>query len=127
MSKLNSDVAKVRLKKLIDSKCGGSQQKFAELCGVRKNSVSQWVNGITAPGNLSAVKISRVFGVEPLWVMGEPDAPMYKSNVKQTVEMTEHEEDILHKYRSLPPHIRSMVDNTINTLFESLQKGDEND
>lgn len=120
MSKLNADVAKVRLKQLIDSKCGGSQQRLAELCGVRKNSVSQWVNGVTAPGNISAVKISRVFGVDPLWVMGEPDAPMYKTNISQSVEMTDHEEDIFRKYRKLSPFLRDAVDKMILSLYDSV-------
>lgn len=46
MSKLNANIASKRVKELIDQKCGGSQQEFANMCGVRKNSVSQWVNGI---------------------------------------------------------------------------------
>lgn len=118
MSKLNVEKAKVRVKQLIDEKCGGSQQTFADLCEVRKNSVSQWVNGIAAPGNLSAVKISRVFGVDPLWIMGETD-DMYKSTVSMTVEMTNYEESMFHKYRSLPFDKRKIVDEMINALYSA--------
>lgn len=118
MSKLNAEIARVRVKELIDERCGGSQQKFADLCKVRKNSVSQWVNGITAPGNRSAVQISRVFGVDQLWVMGE-EVPKYKSSVNMTVEMTNYEESMFHKYRSLPPTQRKLVDDMINTLYEA--------
>lgn len=118
MSKLNAEIARVRVKELIDERCGGSQQKFADLCKVRKNSVSQWVNGITAPGNRSAVQISRVFGVDPLWIMGE-NVPKFKSSVNMTVEMTNYEESMFHKYRSLPPTQRKLVDDMINTLYEA--------
>lgn len=118
MSKLNAEIARVRVRELIDERCGGSQQKFADLCQVRKNSVSQWVNGISAPGNLSAVQISRVFGVDPLWIMGE-DVPKFKSSVNLTVEMTNYEESMFHKYRSLPPTQRKLVDDMINTLYEA--------
>lgn len=118
MSKLNAEIARVRVKELIDERCGGSQQKFADLCKVRKNSVSQWVNGISAPGNMSAVQISRVFGVDPLWIMGE-EVPKYKSTVNMTVEMTNYEENMFHKYRSLPPTQRKLVDDMINTLYEA--------
>ena len=118
MSKLNAEIARVRVKELIDERCGGSQQKFADLCKVRKNSVSQWVNGISAPGNMSAVQISRVFGVDPLWIMGE-EVPKYKSNINMTVEMTNYEESMFHKYRSLPPTQRKLVDDMINTLYEA--------
>ena len=118
MSKLNVEIARVRVKELIEERCGGSQQKFADLCNVRKNSVSQWVNGITAPGNRSAVQISRVFGVDPLWIMGE-QVPKYKSSVNMTVEMTNYEESMFHKYRSLPQSKRKLVDDMINALYEA--------
>ena len=76
------------------------------------------MNGITAPGNRSAVQISRVFGVDPLWIMGE-EVPKYKSSVNMTVEMTNYEESMFHKYRSLPPTQRKLVDDMINTLYEA--------
>jgi len=115
MSKLNTEIASIRIKELIDRQCGGSQQNFADACGVRKNSVSQWVNGITAPGNVSAVKISRVFGVDPLWIMGE-DVPKYKSTVNQTIVMSEHEKEMLLKYRGLLPQYRKLIDDMIQSL-----------
>ena len=118
MSKLNANIASKRVKELIDQKCGGSQQEFANMCGVRKNSVSQWVNGISAPGNLSAAKISRVFGVEPLWIMGESDQK-YKSNVTKSTMLTEHEELMLLKYRALPIFHRKLIDDMIISLTES--------
>lgn len=118
MSKLNAEIARMRVKELIDERCGGSQQKFAELCNVRKNSVSQWVNGISAPGNMSAVQISRVFGVDPLWIMGE-DVPKFKSNINMTVEMTNYEESMFHKYRALPFTQRKLVDDLIDTLYQA--------
>lgn len=40
MAKMNTATASARIKELIDQQCGGSQQNFAETCGVRKNSVS---------------------------------------------------------------------------------------
>lgn len=124
MSKLNAEIARVRVKELIDERCGGSQQKFADLCKVRKNSVSQWVNGISAPGNMSAVQISRVFGVDPLWIMGE-NVPKFKSTVNMTVEMTNYEESMFHKYRALSFTQRKLVDDMINTLYEAERSGPE--
>lgn len=66
MARINNEVSAKRIKELIDQKCGGSQQKFADLCGIGKYSVSQYVNAKNSPGNFTAVKISRVFGVDPL-------------------------------------------------------------
>lgn len=108
-----------RIKELVEIKCGGSQQRFAEVCGIGKYSVSQYVNAKNSPGNITAVKISRAFGVDPLWVMGE-DVPMYKDNISQSVEMTDHEEDIFRKYRMLSPFLRDAVDNMIISLHDSV-------
>ena len=44
MARINNEVSAKRIKELIDQKCGGSQQKFADLCGIGKYSVSQYVN-----------------------------------------------------------------------------------
>ena len=118
MARLNNEVSAKRIKELIDQKCGGSQQKFADLCGIGKYSVSQYVNAKNSPGNFTAVKISRVFGGDPLWSMGE-EVPKYKSSVNMTVEMTNYEESMFHKYRSLPPTQRKLVDDMINTLYEA--------
>ena len=118
MARINNEVSAKRIKELIDQKCGGSQQKFADLCGIGKYSVSQYVNAKNSPGNFTAVKISRVFGVDPLWIMGE-EVPKFKSSVNMTVEMTNYEESMFHKYRSLPPTQRKLVDDMINTLYEA--------
>lgn len=121
MSKADTSITKVRIKELIEEHCGGNQQRFAERCGVKKNSVSQWVNGIAAPGNYSAVKIARVFGVDPLWLAGE-DVPKYKASVTQPIYMSEYEEEMFMKYRSLPPDYRKLVDDMVNSLHESASK-----
>lgn len=59
-----------RIKQLIDSKCGGSQQLFADRVGIGKSSVSQYVNGTNFPTNIRAKQIADVFNVSPMWVMG---------------------------------------------------------
>ena len=64
-----------RIKSLIETYCEGSQQRFANRCGISKYSVSQYVNGSNAPGNVSAAKIAKAFDLDPLWVMGF-DVPM---------------------------------------------------
>lgn len=46
------------------------QQTFADMCGISKASVSQYVSGSNTPGNVSAAKIAERCNVSPLWVMG---------------------------------------------------------
>lgn len=52
-----------------------SQQDFADYCDISKFSLSQYVNGTNAPGNVNAAKIAKAFRLNPLWVMGF-DEPM---------------------------------------------------
>lgn len=59
-----------RIKNLIQTRCDGSQKKFAEKTGLNVGSVSQYVNGKNTPSSLNAQKIAKAFDVEPEWVMG---------------------------------------------------------
>lgn len=49
--------------------------ELSQRAGVSKASVSQYVNGTHAPGNINAGKMSVVLGVNPVWLMGF-EAPM---------------------------------------------------
>lgn len=59
-----------RIKNLIQTRCGGSQKKFAEKTGLNIGSVSQYVNGRNVPSNLNCQRIARAFDLDPEWVMG---------------------------------------------------------
>lgn len=52
------------------SKLGMSQQELSEKSGVGKASISQYVNGTHAPGNISAGKMGKVLEVSAEWLMG---------------------------------------------------------
>lgn len=68
------EVSRKRIIELIEEFCGTEadrkQQAFADMCGISKYSVSQYVNGTNAPGNITAAKIGKKCRVDPLWVMG---------------------------------------------------------
>ena len=64
-----------RIKHLIETRCRGSQQEFADIVGIGKSSVSQYVNGTNFPSNIRAGQIAEAFDLNPAWVMGF-DAPM---------------------------------------------------
>lgn len=71
--------AKERIQLLIDKYCEGSQQRFGDLTGIGKASVSQYVNGRNTPSNTTSAKIAFAFNVNPAWVNGF-DAPMKESS-----------------------------------------------
>ena len=62
-----------RIKQLVEE--FESQQEFADYCGISKYSLSQYVNGTNAPGNMNAAKIAKKLLLNPLWIMGF-DVPM---------------------------------------------------
>lgn len=45
-------------------------QELADLSGVSKSSISQYINGSHKPSNISAGKMAAVLGVDPMWLMG---------------------------------------------------------
>lgn len=59
-----------RIIELINERCNGSQQQFADRAGIGKSSVSQYVNGTNFPSNKRAAQIAKAFNVNPVWVMG---------------------------------------------------------
>lgn len=54
-------------------------QELAIKSGVNKASISQYVNGTHSPSNISAGKMAKVLGVNPVWLMGY-DVPMLEDN-----------------------------------------------
>lgn len=56
-------------------------QELADLSGVSKSSISQYINGSHTPSNLSSGKMGKILNVEPLWLMGFdlPTNPVMKN------------------------------------------------
>lgn len=53
-------------------------RELSERSGVGESSISQYLSGTHAPSNISSGKMAKVFGVDPLWLMGY-DVEMSKS------------------------------------------------
>lgn len=64
------EIARKRIKQLVDKYCNGSQQIFADRTGLNKASVSQYINGKNTPSTKTAEKIAAAFHCDPEWVMG---------------------------------------------------------
>lgn len=81
--------SRARIKYLIDTRCGGSQQAFAERTGLNKASVSQYINGKNTPSTKTAEKIAQAFGCEPEWVMGFSSDKNGYYTTEETAEMAQ--------------------------------------
>lgn len=113
--------AKERIIFLIDKYCSGSQQRFADLTGINKASVSQYVNGKNTPSNLTAGKIAFAFNVNAPWVMGF-DVPMKE----------EHAPDLTDSTYFLDPEVAEMVqdlhdNHDLRIIFDATRKASKED
>ena len=75
------ELSRERVQYIINEYCGGSRMEFSRRTGIGKSSISQYMNGTNAPGNITAAKIGETFHLNPMWIMGF-DAPMrYEDSV----------------------------------------------
>lgn len=94
-------------------------QELANLSGVKKASISQYVNGSHVPGNINAGKMGIVLDVNPLWLMGF-DVSMERKN---TPEKAKEDFDILRKFSMLNERDKKIVSNMIDSMLSSKGSG----
>lgn len=119
-----------RIRQLIAEYANGSQQEFADACAVAKASISQYVNGTNAPGNITSAKIASRYGLNPLWVMGFDCPKQIKSDTKQpdvlknvSMDLNDTELEIIKKYRFLDDHGVEIVNAVLQIEYDRC-KGD---
>ena len=80
MKKDTAKLAEVskRIKQALDYK-DMSQQELSRISGVSKSSISQYISQFSAPSKMTAERLARALGVNPLWIMGL-DVPMKQDN-----------------------------------------------
>lgn len=88
------DIFPTRLRWLME-KYKVTQQELAIVCGVQRQSVSLWYNGITRPDILALVKIAEYLNVSADYLLGltecrqpnNPDIVGYCAELEQRVEL----------------------------------------
>lgn len=78
-----------RLKEAMDD-IGITQQELSKRSGVSKASISQYVNGSHSPSNISAGKLGKVLGVNPVWLMGFDAEKIKRPTVADFFAGTDH-------------------------------------
>ena len=73
------ELTATRLRDALSAK-GYTQQELADLSGVNKASISQYINGSHAPGNISAHKMAKYLGVSAEYLMGFEEVPPTPEN-----------------------------------------------
>ena len=90
-SKERLEITSCRFKDILNRK-KVSQQDLADISGVNKASISQYLHGKNIPSSISAVKMARVLRCRPEWLMGfdvseEPDIPAVPHGTAELIEL----------------------------------------
>lgn len=109
------EVTAMRLRKAM-SDCDISQQELADKSGIGKSSVSHYVNGTHAPGNIKAYAMAKVLHVDPAWLMGF-DVPMQESSSLSEPSLRSDELNLLSDYNLLDSEDRGDVRGYIKGLL----------
>ena len=73
---MKNEVTATRLMLAMERK-GWKAADLSRYTEIGKSSISQYLSGKHAPGNISAGKMATALGVSPVWLMGY-DVPMYE-------------------------------------------------
>lgn len=127
---MKNEVTAKRLRLALDNS-GMKSQELAEKAQVSKSSISQYVNGSHAPSNISAGKIGKVLGVDPLWLMGfdvsmkiDTSSPELTSDILVEIYNSEMAKDeqfkkIMKYYKSMNQSDRDMLENIARRCAET--------
>lgn len=98
-----------------------SQQELVEKSGVGKSSISHYINGSHAPSNISAGKIAKVLGVEPLWLMG------FEVEMKKEFSKEEGSKDseFLYKFSLLNSRDKELILEIMDSMINKQKKSGE--
>lgn len=96
---------------------GLKAHELSEKSGVSKFSISQYVNGVHAPSNISAGKMAKVLEVSPLWLMGF-SVPMQEDG------QTDRLKAYYDKLSKLDAIDRAKIEERIDTMLESDKYGE---
>ena len=127
---MKNEVTAKRLRLALDNS-GMKSQELAEKAQVSNSSISQYVNGAHAPSNISAGKIGKVLGVDPLWLMGfdvsmkiDTSSPELTSDILVEIYNSELAKDeqfkkIMKYYKSMNQSDRDMLENIARRCAET--------
>ena len=112
-------------------KKGLSQMALAKILGISQQTIGSWETGRTSPDLETLVKIAKFFNVSTDYLLGltdieqkkEPDNIMPGISLKNNIELSADEEELIKKYRQLPADrqetVKLILDNQVNAVIQS--------
>ena len=92
------------------------QTDIAEKTGIPKSAISQYVSGKRLPRIDKIAIIANAYGLNPTWLLGYNNVPMYKADVERRAEK---EYSLVRKYRQLSERDQQVIDKMIDSMLES--------
>lgn len=96
-----------------------SQQDLSDLSNVGKSSISHYANGTHTPGNVTAAKLAKALGVNPLWLMGYP----VSMKMENQEEKAREDIELLDNFSKLSERDRTIVLNMIRSMLSGNEDG----
>ena len=95
-------------------RAGLTQAQVAEKIGVAPSSYSCYESGKREPDVPKLIKLAEIFGVTGNELLGIDDKG---KEIGVTANLTNHEEEMLDKYRAIPMEYRHVIDLFVNALY----------
>ena len=116
--------AGLRFREMINEFCDGNQKEFSKKTGIGESSITGYLSYANVPSSQTGFKVYDAFGINPMWTIGYPDAEKYGfgrdgelKNASISERLTNYEEQLLQKFRSLPAEKQHSVELLINALY----------
>ncbi len=100
---------------------GGTQQEFAKIIGVSRQTVGAWVNGDRSPKRPTVENIASKFGVSIAWLNGfdvekEASNAALPSNHNLSGQDTSKVHEFIRMYSALSEENKQLIDRTMKAL-----------
>lgn len=109
------------MKNLRDARneAGLTQKKLAQMVGISQQSYSDYENDRTFPDEVTFIKIADALNVSTDYLLGRSDDLGAVVMPQQTMQLTEEEENLIIKFRSLRADLVPTLWNVLNSLSDS--------
>lgn len=103
--------------KLLRQERGISQQKLADILGLRQQTINYYENHKIEPDIGTLIRIAEYFETSVDYVIGNTNI-RHKIEPTTTYHLNDTESELLSKYRALSPAQRACVIHVIDTILE---------
>ena len=100
---------------------GITRKELAERIQVAASTITRYEKGTISKIKIPVIgAIARALNVNPLWIIGESEYKSSKAMRIKAIELNDHEEELIKKYRMLSPAGKATVDAVIDVQYSAI-------